>query len=313
MSLLRSLSLVLLVFSAPFILAQDGDNKSKTGGDQTSTPRSVVALKKVGIKTCAESAASIVHFLDESDEAAYLNLWQPTDTDKHASLTVLGNSYSDSPMIAAIGVAPTKGDSCDALFTQVWLSKESCGKMRETFKEWKYYSDLGSFSVYEDPTSPSVNMILVPVQNGGCLIVKAGDLMMNASENPEHSSDPGIDSNERAAIGTMRTYNTALVVYASTYPKTGFPKSLEALGGSIEQEASREHGKLIESARSTPPYEASGYRFTYRSKGNSFYAIVGRPTKYGKSGRLSFYTDSSGVIRYTEEDREPTEKDPALK
>ena len=294
MSSLPSLFLLFLIFTAPFALTQDDTSKSKQADTKSQTPRAVVALEHQGIRTCAKSAASMLHFLDENDEAAYLNIWQPTETDKHALLTWLENSDPDAPMIATAGLVPTKDDSCDVIFTQVFVSKESCGKMRETFNEWKYYADIGKFSMYEDPTTPSVNMTLVPIQSGGCLIVKSGTLVMNTSGNPEHSDDTVIDSNEKAAVLALRLYNASLATYATSYPKRGFPKSLEVLGGDSAQEASAEHSKLLEPVRATAPYQSSGYRFTYRSKGNSFYSIVGRPITFGKSGRLSFYTDSSG-------------------
>jgi hypothetical protein len=131
-------------------------------------------------------------------------------------------------------------------------------------------------------------------------------------DGPEFLSSLHVSSaptREAAAVGSMRTFNTAMVTYASTYPERGFPRSLEQLGG---QGNSADHAGLLDESLTTPPFEKSGYRFTYQPDGNASYAVVARPAKYEEGTKKSFFTDQSGVIRYTEEDREPTAADPPL-
>lgn len=122
--------------------------------------------------------------------------------------------------------------------------------------------------------------------------------------------------NESSAVAAMRTYNTALVTYSSAYPSIGFASRLEALGGSDQENANADHAALIEPSLSTEPFEKSGYRFTYRSvfQGgkSSTYTLIARPIAYAADTKRSFFTDESGVIRWTEEDREPTASDPPL-
>jgi hypothetical protein len=58
------------------------------------------------------------------------------------------------------------------------MVKETCAKLRDTtFKEWKYYSDLGTNPMYEDPTSDSVVVTLANTADG-CLIIKTGLLFL---------------------------------------------------------------------------------------------------------------------------------------
>ncbi len=125
-------------------------------------------------------------------------------------------------------------------------------------------------------------------------------------------------ANEASAVGTLRTYNTAFVTYAAAYEDLGFPASLDLLGmeeGTPTAVSSR-HAGLVDQPHTTPPYEVSGYRFTYQpatsSTPISAYTIVARPLEYGNTGTRSFFTDESGVIRFTSEDREPTRADPPL-
>ena len=125
-------------------------------------------------------------------------------------------------------------------------------------------------------------------------------------------------ANEASAVGSLRTYNTAIVTYEATYPDAGVPGSLTVLGGvAAGQEPDRDHALLLDPLLSTPPFEKSGYRFYYIRAGstgeNGRYTIVARPVQYGTTGNRNFFTDESGVIRFTEEDREPSSSDPPLR
>ena len=141
------------------------------------------------------------------------------------------------------------------------------------------------------------------------------------SRNVTNLDDPGLikklaDSdqrmNEASAVGTMRTYVTALTTYAVTYPDIGYPLKLDALGVNEEAGSSPDHSGLLDSRLSSPPYEKSGYRFRYRRRSQEEFTIVARPIKYGETGTRSFFADEAGVIRYTEEDREPSSWDAVL-
>jgi len=115
--------------------------------------------------------------------------------------------------------------------------------------------------------------------------------------------------NEGSAIGSLRTYNTAIVTYAATYPDTGFPESVTVLGGAG---GSPEHAGLVDNILASPPFEKSGYRFTYRRPSKEEYTITARPVDSASGSSRSFFTDQSGVIRYTKEDRDATAEDDPL-
>jgi hypothetical protein len=115
-----------------------------------------------------------------------------------------------------------------------------------------------------------------------------------------------LNSNESSAAGNIRTLNTSLVTYASTYPDIGFATSLGALGG---EGGSPNHAGLIDAVLASG--EKSGYRFSLRGESNE-YEIVARPIRFGETGTKSFFTDQSGVIRFTEENRAATASDQPL-
>jgi type IV pilus assembly protein PilA len=125
-----------------------------------------------------------------------------------------------------------------------------------------------------------------------------------------------LGANESSAVGSVRTINTACITYATMYAELGFPANLDVLGGEGTRESTAEHSLLLDRTMTTQPYIKSGYRFTYRSSGSASpiaaYTVVARPVQYGTTGKRSFFSDESGVIRFTSEDREPTASDPPL-
>ncbi|MGA2333575.1 MAG: hypothetical protein ABSG75_17685 [Syntrophales bacterium] len=142
--------------------------------------RSVEALKSLGVRSCASAVRDMTKFMYDKDDFAYLNLWNKVAIDKHMSFTITSKPYADGKSIAALAVSPTPAGTCDINFVQFFATKESCPKLRDTtFKEWKYYADLGGTPMYEDSTFASSIVALVSAE-GGCLIVKTGLLFLDA-------------------------------------------------------------------------------------------------------------------------------------
>jgi hypothetical protein len=103
-------------------------------------------------------------------------------------------------------------------------------------------------------------------------------------------------ANEASSVGSLRTINTAAVTYASTYPRSGYPPSLESLG--TKGAPTAEHADLIDGVLASGT--KSGYKFVFTSDGqtpSTGYSVVAIPTQRGTSGQRSFFTDQSGVIR----------------
>jgi hypothetical protein len=118
---------------------------------------------------------------------------------------------------------------------------------------------------------------------------------------------------EGPALATLRSINTALVTYAAIFPDIGFPSDLAALASTEEGgDPTPERAGLLSADFAVQPYVSAGYVFLYQllagGRGGS-YSIVARPAAPGPSGSVRFYTDESGVIRSTPEDRDPTADD----
>jgi len=120
-------------------------------------------------------------------------------------------------------------------------------------------------------------------------------------------------ANEASSVGSIRTINTSAVTYSSTYPSNGFPVSLAAMGGANPCTAAPANACLLDPVLSAGT--KSGYVFAWTGDGltpSVNYTITGLPVVVGSSGQRGFYSDQSGVIRYTTNGAAPTVASPPL-
>ena len=107
-------------------------------------------------------------------------------------------------------------------------------------------------------------------------------------------------ANEASAVGTLRTYNMAIVNYATQCQSIGFPASVTNLGPG---NGGCDGANLVDSELATPATMKSGYRFFY-SAGHTDnlghvvnYTINADPITENSTGTRHFFTDESGLIR----------------
>jgi type IV pilus assembly protein PilA len=106
-------------------------------------------------------------------------------------------------------------------------------------------------------------------------------------------------ANEASAVGSLRTYNTAMATYSSACPDVGYPASLQSLGPGSRDCS---HLDVISDQLAAPLPERSGYRFVYAPRQdanriNSSYRILAVPVQPGTTGMRYFFMDQTGVIR----------------
>jgi prepilin-type N-terminal cleavage/methylation domain-containing protein len=113
-------------------------------------------------------------------------------------------------------------------------------------------------------------------------------------------------ANEASAVGSMRTINTSMVTFATTYG-IGFAQNLATLGGNCSGSTlpSATAACLVDPvlACAAEPCQKSGYKFALTSALGTAnaptlsYTLTGEPVARGSSGMSGFYTDESSVIR----------------
>jgi type IV pilus assembly protein PilA len=119
-------------------------------------------------------------------------------------------------------------------------------------------------------------------------------------------------ANEASAVGSVRTINTGEVNYAASCPATGFSASLAELNTG----ALCAGGKgIIDPVLSLG--KKSGYVFAYTATAggdtlNDTYTQTALPATVGTTGQRGFYSDQTGVIRYTLNGSAPTNASNAL-
>lgn len=147
----------------------------------------------------------------------------------------------------------------------------------------------------------------------GCLCWVVFITMVSGELRREHGRGRG---NESSAVGSLRTINTGEVMYASTYGK-GFSPTLAAIGPPAQGgQPSADAADLIDSVLASG--QKSGYNFIYtpgpRDAQGSIpsYTVAARPATPDVSGQRKFFTDQTGVIRATLEERPATAADPPI-
>ena len=144
---------------------------------------------------------------------------------------------------------------------------------------------------------------------------EASRMAVTSLQNLTRPRPVGPEANEASATATLRTYNTAEITFASTYNK-GFTEGLNRLatplGGAQPDVYHADMVDPILSGMSEGGTNLSmtknGYKFTYTPGSGAFgqiasYTITAEPVEYGVSGKRSFYTDQSAVIRVTPDNR----------
>src|SRR5579863_7479735 len=111
-------------------------------------------------------------------------------------------------------------------------------------------------------------------------------------------------ANEASAVASLRTLNTTIVEYSTTYATD--PSNLASLGPSST--ASSTAADLVDNLLGTDPAVKSGYSIAYTAVGGApitQYTMVATPVS-SSTGQRKFFTDQSGVIRQTTDGSTPT-------
>jgi prepilin-type N-terminal cleavage/methylation domain-containing protein len=107
-------------------------------------------------------------------------------------------------------------------------------------------------------------------------------------------------ANEASAVGSIRSVNTAAVTYSTTYPASGYPSALSQLAPAASATSSA--ADLIDSVLAGGT--KSGYKFSMTPAASggtplTGYQVGGDPVAPQTSGTRGFFSDQSGVIRYS--------------
>lgn len=113
---------------------------------------------------------------------------------------------------------------------------------------------------------------------------------------------------EASAARSLKTLGACAAAYREGHPQQGFPASLAMLGpegqNCINEELATGVGWHYEISYTPGTPDAGGHI--------NDYVTSARPLKDVRSGQMSYYSDESGVIHLTGEDRAATAEDPPI-
>ena len=116
-------------------------------------------------------------------------------------------------------------------------------------------------------------------------------------------------ANQASGASTIRTINSATIVYSSTY-NNGLPPSLAAMGG--VGVANCNGAGLLDNILTVAPFHKGGYAYDYQPQGPPIpnpppacatpgfneYLTTAVPVVVGNTGQESYCSDEPGVIRF---------------
>ena len=117
-----------------------------------------------------------------------------------------------------------------------------------------------------------------------------------------------MSANEASAVGSLRTITSAMIMFQSGYPATGFPASLSVLG-STPCHPSATSPCLLDGVLASG--SKSGYNFAETASGGppaTGYYATAVPISLNHTGVNSFCTCEDGVIRYDPSGAQPGSK-----
>jgi hypothetical protein len=123
------------------------------------------------------------------------------------------------------------------------------------------------------------------------------------------SIDEKVRTLEKACVSTLRTLNAAQITYWGGDNSKGFARTLKQLGP---------HGEgLLDEATASGEKDGYGFRLVPETISEAYpikhYKFIAQPTKRLSKSQRSYYTDETGVIRFTDEEWEPTREDSPLR
>jgi hypothetical protein len=142
-------------------------------------------------------------------------------------------------------------------------------------------------------------------EGGNWKMISMGLILLDVPAMAKQWEEADLEASEDAAISDLRSVASALGIYRRAYGK--LPDALSALGPAPPNEVSPEAASLVDADLASGNKDGYTIRYSVIPAGTGAseeeanqaeaFFLVSSPNEYGKSGRRSFYLDSSGVLR----------------
>jgi hypothetical protein len=134
-------------------------------------------------------------------------------------------------------------------------------------------------------------------ENGGWRLLSLGLTLFDIPKLSKQWAVEDLAASEDAAVQTLRGLAAAIGTYRDAFGR--LPESLAELGPAPKDQINPEQANLVNAALAAG--NEGGYQFRYRivpgaTAADSSFELAASPAPYGKSGRRSFFYDSTGKL-----------------
>ena len=142
-------------------------------------------------------------------------------------------------------------------------------------------------------------------EGGSWKLLSVGLIMLDVPAMAKQWQQADLDASEDAAIADLHSVASALETYRRAYGK--LPDTLAELGPAPPNGVSPEAASLVDADLAAGNKDGYTIRYTITPAGGSLseeeankaetFSVASSPKEYGKSGRRSFFLDSTGILR----------------
>jgi hypothetical protein len=253
-----------------------------------------MALSEALSAACRQDPAAFANFLTSDNAAAYRALPGPQRTALMKRFVLLDDA-GRSLLSTGAGGHPVIRCEAPGLTTEMRLGET---RLRENLAFVPMQIPL--------PGEPSRSITFGLVREGGTWnLLSVGLILLDIPSMAKQWEQADLESGEDNAIAALRTLATALETYRRSYGK--LPDAIESLGPAPKGGISPETAGLVDAELAAGA--ENGYTIRYRilpasgihseeeASQSERFELAASPAEYGKTGRRSFFLDSSGILR----------------
>jgi type II secretory pathway pseudopilin PulG len=154
----------------------------------------------------------------------------------------------------------------------------------------------------EDPRKITFGLVR---EGGNWKLLSVGLILLDVPAMAKQWEQADLEASEDAAIADLRAVAAALETYRRAYGK--LPDTLAVLGPAPANGVSPDAAGLLDADLAGGDKDGYTIRYTIKSAGVDLpedqaskaetFSVASTPMEYGKTGRRSFFLDSSGILR----------------
>jgi hypothetical protein len=264
---------------------------SSTLGQPDPSADPALALRDTLIAACSQNPTDFARFLTVRNAEAFSRLTPATRSTLLKRFVLLDSpgqpraEFDDSGNLNVFCVTPNAT-------TQMHIGKP---ELRDNLA----YVPLTIVDAASPLDADSHRVLIGLVREAGqWKLLSLGLLFLDLPSLGEEWDRAEIKKNEQSAFDSIKQLSEAIETYRKTY--TRLPDALAALGPPPQGPAKSENADLV--TRELADGRKDGYSFRYVVAGANTsgapakYELAAIPIEYGRTGKLSFFRDASGVL-----------------